>query len=807
MFQRSATTTILALAAFALTSVGVHEAAAHSGSDFAISSDKLKMQWDQVIKKKSKFQYKTKDQVQINDLSIDPSTVVTSVTVKGTGVGDGDTGVIILDPAGWSAIGNKGWKYAGDTDSPTGGGIKQIKIQTHPTKGGRLQIKAKGQYWDYALFQPQTSIEIMINLGEQIYCAQYGSDPAEFTRNEGAAAKGKVQGKESVAIAGGECPSACGNGQLELGEECDDGNGIDTDNCNNSCEGCDPLDVEFDSTFEGIQALIFDSGVYNCSNDLCHGSAQLGSLDLRDGASYAALLGPSGNGLESPNWPGFKRVFPGNEYEDSVLYSNLHLGVNGTRTGFLVGPPEIGTLMPAGANPPLTDEHLEAIELWIRGGASETGIVAGTSELLGACLPDPTPNKIPQPNVPDPAEGVQHPMPGYDLNSQSERELCISSYYDVSATVPAQFVVPCPAGFNNNTLNPSNDCFAWNAQELAQDPQSHHSIIHMYTGTADTTDSGWGTWTCYGGDDDGLVCDPLNLSACPNGGVCGGVDEEGVACIGYGPDDYGNAGGTAPTFGGAQESTSVSHYPVGVYGILPVKGIIVWNSHAFNLTNFDMQMEAWLNMTYTDTLTYPANGLFDTKNIFLQNVPPFETREYCDTHTFSGTETINLFDLSSHTHRHGKRWRYYQAPQTPCASYVGCPVGNPADLFYESFEYSDALRLLFDPPLTYPNTGDPADRTLKYCALYDNGATDPTEVKRRSQTPCPPIGPCNGEPPFGGPCTDGTVKCIGGINNGLPCGGDDLNCPNGICDACDAKGGVTTEDEMFIPLGTYFRTP
>jgi hypothetical protein len=246
-------------------------------------------------------------------------------------------------------------------------------------------------------------------------------------------------------------------------------------------------------------------------------------------------------------------------------------------------------------------------------------------------------------------------------------------------------------------------------------------------------------------------------------------------------------------------------------------------------------MQAWLNMGFTDTLTYPAQALFDIKNIFVQNVNPFQQKEYCDTFTFGGSSPANntnlfkLFQLSSHTHKRGKRWRFYQAPQTPCASPATCTPGTPGSMFYESFEYSDPLDLTYNPPLIY--TGSVNARTIKYCSLYDNGATDPSEVKRRSTSPCPPIGPCGGIG-FGGPCP--LAKCLGGSNMGNPCKADsecpgsacnplgtkclggariglscgsNNDCAGSVCDACNLLGGVTTEDEMFIPLGTYFITP
>jgi hypothetical protein len=42
----------------------------------------------------------------------------------------------------------------------------------------------------------------------------------------------------------------------------------------------------------------------------------------------------------------------------------------------------------------------------------------------------------------------------------------------------------------------------------------------------------------------------------------------------------------------------------------------------------------------------------------------------------------------------------------------------------------------------------------------------------------------------------------------MPCNGDDSVCgEGGSCDACPLLGGVTTDDEMFIPLGSYYVAP
>jgi hypothetical protein len=66
---------------------------------------------------------------------------------------------------------------------------------------------------------------------------------------------------------------------------------------------------------------------------------------------------------------------------------------------------------------------------------------------------------------------------------------------------------------------------------------------------------------------------------------------------------------------------------------------------------------------------------------------------------------------------------------------------------------------------------------------------------------------------LGGPCVTPT-GCTKG-NVGTPCSGDtdaarNASCDStsgagdGFCDACVLKGGVTTEDEMFLLLGSYF---
>lgn len=127
---------------------------------------------------------------------------------------------------------------------------------------------------------------------------------------------------------------------------------------------------------------------------------------------------------------------------------------------------------------------------------------------------------------------------------------------------------------------------------------------------------------------------------------------------------------------------------------------------------------------------------------------------------------------------------------------------------YTSNIYNDPIQLKIDPPLVFDKADD-ATRTLCYCALYDNGSTNPAAVKMQSTSPPTPLGF-----PFGGPCTTangctaGNPTLVGNPN--FNCRGKNSKCDSspgagdGVCDACLLTGGVTTEDEMFILLGSYY---
>ena len=720
--------------------------------------------------------------------------------------GEGDSGLITLGPNWHTLPKGKGFRYADRTQSA--GGIRSVLIRK-AKHGGRVKITGGAAKWTYAVAKAQTVVTVTLEIGSSKLCAQFTNPTTKGTR---------VVGRADSALAA--CP----------------------------CE-------KFDSTWAAIQSVIFERR--GCTDAVCHGSAAgaatSGGLNLSHDVAYENLV-KVWSVLGQMN-----RVEPGSPLNDSFLYRKLAIKTLGADR---VAGSVPGTPMPQGLAPLSTDE-LEAIRLWIQYSAKKDGVVAGTEQLLNSCLPPAAPPHIEAPAPPAAGSGVQYYAPKWNLQPKSEDEGCYATYYDVTAQVPDEFKTPCPDAWGG----PTKTCYFFNKDELTQEPNSHHSIIHIYRGKyADTVgyfckggadeadgmpkacdpshpgvaapdgdDCGAGA-TCAssfnfrcGGTKDGAPCDPRDAATCGSD-QCLGVFKTSLACLTYGPPDFGGIGNltgagssASPSVGGSQQPFARTAYPDGVFGVFPTVGTWVWNSHAFNTTDQATYNQQWLNVYFAPPAdrVYPIQGIFDAADIFVQNVPTFEEREYCRTLTFGiGTR---LFELSSHTHKRGRLFRGWGPGVTPhCRSTKDDPDLCKAETtppIFTTTQYNDPTQLRFSPPLALDDP-NPANRTFKFCAIFDNGYTDPAAVKRNSTSP---IGPSFGlANPFGGPCyhppqrPDGNIACVDGPKRGQLCHGVDANCddpssgytaPPGTCDACILTGGVTTEDEMFIPLGSYYCDP
>jgi len=520
----------------------------------------------------------------------------------------------------------------------------------------------------------------------------------------------------------------------------------------------------FASTFDGIQQEIFEK--HGCTDNLCHGSSKQGGLQLTADVSYEQLVQVHSSESE------FNRVEPGDQNR-SFLWLKLAAKTDPTQLPAGVTVP--GAPMPNNL-PALSSDELELVREWIFAGAPKTGTVGGTEKLLNACLPPPEPITIQPLDPPDPSKGVQFVMPPWHLEAHSEHEICFATYFDITDQVPQQF------------QDPSGALFRFAGQELRQDPQSHHLILNYYTGPADNIhDPSFGTWTCNGGDKAGQVCEPTDLTSC-GAGTCTSQIKQSFACIGFGPSGKGQQ--TFLAIGGAQKSQFNIQYADGVFAQIPMKGILYWNSHAFNLTDEDTMMHARLNYYYANDQTFPVVPIFNASDIFAGNAAPYTTQTVCNDHELP--QGARLFNLQSHTHKHGKHFS------------ITMPDGSS---IYDSFVYNDPLSQNFNPPLAF-DSADPAQRRLHYCSFYNNGVAedgspDPDTVTRSSRVPQSArdagIGPCS------------PTACVAG-NVGAACSGssDNATCDSspgkgdGVCDACKITGGESTENEMFILIGSYY---
>ena len=93
----------------------------------------------------------------------------------------------------------------------------------------------------------------------------------------------------------------------------------------------------------------------------------------------------------------------------------------------------------------------------------------------------------------------------------------------------------------------------------------------------------------------------------------------------------------------------------------------------------------------------PVQAVFDSASIFVQDVPAFEIREYC--RTFTLPANAHLFELNSHTHRHGVLFRMWAPPNVQCTPGEPACVPRGDTPLYLSTDYTDPLQLVFDPPI------------------------------------------------------------------------------------------------------------
>ena len=578
----------------------------------------------------------------------------------------------------------------------------------------------------------------------------------------GTVACGATSSSEDDATPAAADDSAAGDdGSAGVTEDVSGGAGSGDDG--QSADGCS----SFEHTFEAIQEVIFER--HGCTASACHGDRAAGGLDLRAEVAYQNLFDVQAKASDQ------KLVSPGLP-SASFLYQKLRAATDPGSVQIAGSPMPIGTSA-------LSAQELEALRIWIGAGAPETGSVGdasrqGSSEvvgqLLGACLPPAESVSIAPLAAPAAEEGIQIEMPVFTLDAGKEVEVCFATYYDFTDKVPAQFKSEDGSAFYINGLN------------LRQDANSHHFIVaNPGLDASAATDPSFGKWICYGGERAGGACDPLLEGDCGADAHCATELMHQVTCSGFGPvaNTIGFLGGEDSVVA-SQTAQHIEEPRDGVYRPIPIKGFLYFNAHAFNLATNDHPMHSRFNLYYTDDLRARRVSLPNFDKIFgAAGTPPFEKATICAQHVMP--QGAELIGLTSHTHKRGEHFWAENAA---------------GDRIYESFSYSDPVYKEFEPSVVF-DSADQKQRTIKYCAtfnngVFDDGTPDVSMVTRASTMPertsCEP------------------VACVAG-KIGAPCGGaqDHAACDSspgasdGLCDACPITGGPTTENTMFALIPTY----
>lgn len=355
-------TMLAAVLAAALASAAPQPAQA---ADKAMGGKLLKMKTDKDASKHLVL-FKAVKQPAIAGIG-DPTTGTTLLLRWNSGATAGRTEAITLDPTLWKGLGkpagSKGWKYR--DKAAAHGGVKVLLIKPGG-KGGLLKVLAKGAGFEWDLPGALDDASVDLWLDGDHYCAAFGPGNGDVKKNDPA---GFVLVKDFAAPGGCEA-EVCGNGVVEGGEACDDGNLDDTDACLSDCT--EPVAPA--TTLETLQTKIFTPG---CAFGTCHTTASpsLG-LDLSDGETHANTVD-----VTAALSPGLFRIDSASgDADDSFLYIKVAAGTGGGSYPGLVGSP-----MPSGGA--LTSDCLTGLKEWIEAGAPATGNVAAADALLtGSCL-------------------------------------------------------------------------------------------------------------------------------------------------------------------------------------------------------------------------------------------------------------------------------------------------------------------------------------------------------------------------------------------------------------------------------------
>ncbi len=230
--------------------IGASVALALDQPDQLVTGKKLLIKTDANDTSKNKLVFVSKDtSFDLPNLSNDPTVNGAVLRVKDLG---GTAGSITLSlPASrWSTIGG-GFKYKGQPGDP----CKTIKIKDDKL----IKIVCKGASVNLSPpFSGAPALGLTVGTASVRYCATFTGTPS---KNE-VKPNGKGSFKKTDVPAPVACLS-CGDGTVDAGEQCDDGNNLDGDCCSAAC------------TFETNGSPCTDGNACT-GNDVCNGAGACG---------------------------------------------------------------------------------------------------------------------------------------------------------------------------------------------------------------------------------------------------------------------------------------------------------------------------------------------------------------------------------------------------------------------------------------------------------------------------------------------------------------------------------------------------
>jgi hypothetical protein len=129
-----------------------------------------------------------------------------------------------------------------------------------------------------------------------------------------------------------------------------------------------------------------------------------------------------------------------------------------------------------------------------------------------------------------------------------------------------------------------------------------------------------------------------------------------VGCIGFGPGDASIGFGNDSLFNTMAAGLGSVE---GVYAEAPLQGLLIWNSHAFNVTDQPGKLDIWVNLDFAapEQQMHELRRFTDIAAMFRLAVPAFGTEEICS--LFAAPPGAHIIELSSHNHRRGKRFEIF----------------------------------------------------------------------------------------------------------------------------------------------------